>query len=215
MLLKECVGKCIFLENKVSTLEKQRKVTYKFKSNYHPSQFKYLQAFEKDLFNISNSLKFRPVHNDFQQTMKKDIAQIKSSNDVFIFTDKTNNFYKSSPGEYQKLLLNNITKSYQKSTERLEKAANMEANHISKKLKLNNRIECLTKNSAFVSLKDHKPNFQSSVPCQFINPSKSDIRKINKSILDRIKQSLRNKLQFNQWKSSENVLNWFRKIMCL
>ena len=40
---------------------------------------------------MANSLKFRPVHNDFQQRMKKDIAQIKSSNDVFIFTDKSNN----------------------------------------------------------------------------------------------------------------------------
>ena len=68
------------------------------------------------------------------------------------------------------------------------------------------------KNPAFISLKDHKPNFQSSLPCQLVNPSKSDISKISKSILDRINQNWRNKLQFNQWKNLENVIDWFKKI---
>ena len=88
----------------------------------------------------------------------------------------------------------------------------MEAKHISKKLELDNRIECLAKNPAFISLKDHKPSFQSSLPSRLITPSKSDIGKLSKSILDRINQNLRNKLQFNQWKNSENVIGWFKKI---
>ena len=73
-------------------------------------------------------------------------------------------------------------------------------------------MECLAKNPAFISLKDHKPNFQSSLLCCLINPSKSDIGKISKSILDRINQNLRSKLHFNQWKNSENVIDWFKKI---
>ena len=90
--------------------------------------------------------------------MKEDVAHIKSSNDILIFADKTNNLYKTSEEEYKKLLFNNITKSYRKSTKRLEKAINMEAKHISKKLELSNRVECLAENTAFISLKDHKPN---------------------------------------------------------
>ena len=170
-----------FMEHKGSNLEKPGKETYGFKSKYHPTQCKYLEAFEKDLFNIANSLKFRPIHNHFQETMKEDITQIKSSCDIFIFADKTKNLYKSPPEEYKKLLFNNITKSYRKSIKGLEKAINMKAKHISEKLELNNRIECLAKNLVFISLKDHKPNFQSSLPCGLINPSKSDIGKINKS----------------------------------
>ena len=81
--------------------------------------------------------------------MKEDIVQIKSSPDVFTFADKTNNIYQTSPQEYQKLLFNNVTKSYQKSTERLEKAINIEAKQISKKLDLDNRLECLGKNPEF------------------------------------------------------------------
>ena len=114
--------------------------------------------------------------------MKEDVAHIKSSNDILIFADKTNNLYKTSEEEYKKLLFNNITKSYRKSTKRLEKAINMEAKHISKKLELDNRIECLVKNTAFISLKDHKPNFQSSLPCRLINPSKIKIGKTSKCL---------------------------------
>ena len=84
--------------------------------------------------------------------MKEDIAQIKSCYDIFIFANKTNNLYKSLPEEYKKLLFTNVTKSYRKSTKRLEKAINMEAKHISKKLELDNRIECLAKNPALVGV---------------------------------------------------------------
>ena len=133
------------MENKAATLKEPHKETYGFKSKHHPSQSKYLQAFEKDLFNTANSLKFRPMHNPFQQTIKEDIAQIKSSHDVFIFANKTNNLYKSSPEEYKKLLFDNITKSYRSSTKRLEKAINMEAKHLFKKLELDNESNAVQK----------------------------------------------------------------------
>ena len=93
------------MENKATTLEHLRKETYGFNSKHHPVQSKYLEAFEKDLFNIAKSLKFRRVRNDFQQKMKEDIAQIKSSNDVFIFAEKTKNLYRSSPEEYKNCYL--------------------------------------------------------------------------------------------------------------
>ena len=65
--------------------------------------------------------------------MKSDISEIKSSPNVSIFADKTSNIYKASLREYNKLLTDNITKSYKKSTDRLEKAINMEAKNITKK----------------------------------------------------------------------------------
>ena len=65
--------------------------------------------------------------------MKSDISEIKSSPNVFIFADKTSNIYKTTPREYNKLLKDNITKSCKKSTDRLEKAINMEAKDIAKK----------------------------------------------------------------------------------
>ena len=64
-LLKQCVGKRIFfMENKAATLKDPSKETYGFESKHHASQSKYLEAFEKDFFNMANSLKFRYVRND-------------------------------------------------------------------------------------------------------------------------------------------------------
>ena len=61
--------------------------------------------------------------------MKSDILDIKSSLNVLIHADKTSNLYKAAPQEY-KLLKDYITKSYKKSTDRLEKAINMETKNI-------------------------------------------------------------------------------------
>ena len=78
---------------------------------------------------------------------------------MFTFADKTINTYKAPPREYNKLLKDNIAKSYKKSTDRLEKAISMEAKNIAKKIQLSDRIDCLAKTPAFITLKDHKDNF--------------------------------------------------------
>ena len=115
--------------------------------------------------------------------MKSDISEIKSSPNVFIFADKTSNIYKAAPREYNKLLKDNITKSYKKLTDRLQKSINMEAKNIAKKIQLSDRIECLVKTPTFITLKDHKDNFQSSLHFPLVNPSKSELGKVSNSIL--------------------------------
>ena len=54
------------MENKAANSEETWKETYGFKSKHHPSQCKYLEEFEKDLFKIASSPKFRPTHNPAQ-----------------------------------------------------------------------------------------------------------------------------------------------------
>ena len=61
----------------------------------------------------------------FKKKKKSNILDIKSSTDVLIFADETSNTYQATLKEYNKLLKDNITKSYKKSTDRLEKAINM------------------------------------------------------------------------------------------
>ena len=53
--------------------------------------------------------------------MKSGTLDIKSSPNVLIFANKTSNIYKAAPQEHNKLLKDNITKSYKKSTDTLEK----------------------------------------------------------------------------------------------
>ena len=45
-----------------------------------------------------------------------------------------------------------------------------------------------------------------------INPSKSEIGKISKSILDKINNALAEKTNASQWKNSANTIKWFKSI---
>ena len=60
------------------------------------------------------------------------------------------------------------------------------------------RVECLAKNPAFITLKDHKENFQANLTCNLINPSKSELRKVSKVKLEKINQALIKHLDVNQ-----------------
>ena len=86
----------------------------------------------------------------------------------------------------------------------------MEARNIAKKLDLVERMECIAKNTAFITLKHHKENFQASLPCRLINPSKSELGKVSKVKLEKINQALIKHLDVNQWKISSTVIDWFK-----
>lgn len=62
----------------------------------------------------------------------------------------------------------------------------LEAQEIARKLHLDDRVNTTAKREAFLTLKDHKPNFANNPTCRLINPAKSEIGKISKQILDRI-----------------------------
>ena len=61
----------------------------------------------------------------------------------------------------------------------------------------------------FISLKDHKENFQNNLTVRLINPAKNELGKISKVILDRINKNIRENLQLNQWKITFTVIHWF------
>ena len=64
----------------------------------------------------------------------------------------------------------------------------------------------------FFTLKDHKENFQNNPTVRLINPAKNEIGRISKVILDKINSSLIEQLKVNQWKNTQNVIEWFTKI---
>ena len=68
------------------------------------------------------------------------------------------------------------------------------------------------KNDAFITLKDHKPNFENNPKTRLINPAKNEIGRISKVILEQINYKLRQALKVNQWRSTSDVLDWFSKI---
>ena len=131
---------------------------------------------------------------------------------LFIPADKSNYLYKVSKDTYSKLLQDNITKSYKKSNVSVINNINKEAKVIAAELKLDDRIEQFNQREAFVTLKDHKVNFQNDPKCRLINPAKSEIGIISKHYLELINSKIREKIQVNQWCNTKSVIEWFKAI---
>ena len=98
---------------------------------------------------------------------------------------------------YNDLLQKNITKTYKKATPDTADSIELKAKDIAKKLQLDSSINTTAKREAFITLKDHKTNFANNPTCRLINPTKSEIGKISKQLLDRINTTLVSKLKLN------------------
>ena len=157
-------------------------------------------------------IKFRKTGNDFQNALNKDIERIRRSKSVFVPADKTRNLYELEPELHGKLMRDNITKTYKVAPDSAYSDINIEAKHLATSLGVADRMDTLAQSQAFVTLKDHKDGFRANLPCRLINPAKSEMGKASKRILDRISNDVRGKLNLNQWKNSNDVIEWFRSI---
>ena len=140
------------------------------------------------------------------------MKKINSSPNIFIFADKTRNIYEASLDTYNKLLHDNITKTYKHGSEDTIDEIDSELKDISNNLGIGDKIEKMKKREAFISLKDHKENFENKPKCRLINPAKSESGKLRKIILDEINSNLRQKLNLNQWRNTKQVIEWFGNI---
>ena len=127
------------------------------------------------LNDLVGNIEFKRANRVFQNQLNKDIKMINKDPLLFIPADKSNNLYKVSKDTYSKLLQDNITKLYKKSNVTLINNINKQAKAITSELNLDNRIEQLNQLEAFVTLKNHKENFQNDLKCRLINPDKSKI----------------------------------------
>ena len=83
---------------------------------------------------------------------------------------------------------------------------------LASELDISGRVDRTSENPAFITLKDHKPNFENHPKCRLINPSKSSLGKVSKVILDRINNDIRDQVHVNQWRNSTDVISWFINI---
>ena len=63
-----------------------------------------------------------------------------------------------------------------------------------------------------MTLKDHKEIYRSKPRCRLINPNKSEIERISKSILDKINTEIRRKTDLVQWKDPEEMIDSFTNL---
>ena len=210
-VIKRMRWKAFYFEQS-DTHNNSKNIYYGLTSDKTPPPMKLLELFEKDLFKIVEKIKFRKINCEFQDKLNSDIKGIKSSRKTLTPADKTSNFYKITKEKYEQLLHNSITKTYKKANSNVTKTINEQGKKIANKKNILDRIQVNGKEECFITLKDHKPNFENNVTARLINPAKNEIGRISKVILQNINKELRSKLQLQQWNNTAAVINWFKKI---
>lgn len=199
-----------FLNGESNTKEKNN---YGFKSQKTPPRNKLLENFEQDLLDIINKIKFRRITDNFQKKLADEVKEIKNSKQILVRADKTTNIYKIDPTDYEKMLGNNIHNKYKIDTNNNnEYIINKEAKRITDHLKISDRVGKLQRSNAYILLKDHKSNFDNKPTARLINPTKTEIGKISKRILEKINERTKKFYGLNQWINTKEALQWFEAI---
>ena len=207
--LKRMRWKALAFDGKIKPSTKN---TYGFATSYFPDACSDLAQFEKDLMNLVRSIEFRPVHNEFQKRMRTHVSKTKESGQVIVSADKSPNLYMMDKDTYKSHLLNTITSTYKKTTLGKVVDINQSAYECSAALDLEKRMEKLQTPEAYITVKDHKANFHSNPSFRLINPSKTDVGRVSKQMLDGINKGVLSHVQANQWKNTKSVINWFSNI---
>ena len=190
----------------------QSKPTFGFKSGNSPPIIKELIDFEEDLWKLIKNLEFRDNSCKTQNEWAKDVEKMKESNKIIVAGDKSTSYYLFEQDDYQKLLRDKVTTTYSRCDSNEVDESDKKAAVLAERLGLENRIEKFTPAPCFLTLKDHKKNFEINKPTRPINPAKPQIGKISKSILEGMVQEIQIKLNINQWRSTQDVLAWFEGI---
>ena len=199
-------------ENDTSSDEEHPQESYGFRTDKVPPRNKELDPFENDLTDMMSRITFKPKKNSFRNKLYHDVKKIKKSKKLLVAADKTTNMYCMDKENYNKLLLENISKDYKKTDVSVCVDINKEANKIAQTLNLENKMEALAEKDAYITLKDHKENFYNKPKCRLINPTKSELGAVSSKKIKEINSSLRRKLKIKQWINTENALDWFKNI---
>ena len=193
-------------------LDSTRQETYGFTSCKCPPTVEELSDFENELLFFVKNIEFRNINNSFQKNLNDDIKRINTPKKVLVKADKSRNIYQLDKDDYKKYLRENITRTYKKLANKRLNPVNKQAKKIAEKLNVDDRIEKIQKSEACITVKDHKTVFPNNPSFRLINPSKSNIGKISKKILDKINQKVIQETKVNQWKNTNAVIAWFSKV---
>ena len=80
-------------------------------SNESAPQINEMKFFEEDVARMVSSNEFKHVEDPFLNNIAEDLKQVNSSQNVFVFANKTRNLYETAPDEYNKLVSKKITKT--------------------------------------------------------------------------------------------------------
>ena len=133
-VIKRMRWKALFFLNPKADQQQTNK--FNLKSRKCPPPVDELKPFEEDMFQLVDNVTFKQVRNAFQDKLKRDVKCINSSKNVLVFADKTRNVYEMGKDQYEKLLRENITKTYRKADDSTEENIGHELKDITNKLEV-------------------------------------------------------------------------------
>ncbi|GFR95821.1 hypothetical protein ElyMa_002704600 [Elysia marginata] len=105
-----------FLNPDIKCREKE---TYGFNSSNPPPAIQELKEFENELTELMSNIKFKKASiSSFQKRLKKDIDNIKKDDHLYVPADKSSNFYRLKPAQYEYPLNKAIQKEYKKADQK-------------------------------------------------------------------------------------------------
>ena len=158
------------------------------------------------------NVSFRKTTNALQERLKKDCKDLSKMDKILVPADKTFNFYRVEKEQYKSLLMKNINNEYHKDKNSTLEDINDESKKIATSLGIEDRVFAYPRRSCFGNLKDHKNTFESNPTTRLLNPASNHLGKISKKIVEKICNVLREKLAVTQWKSTKDVITWFKGI---
>ena len=121
-------------------------------------------------------------------------------------------YYQLTKAEYDHMINNVITSKYRKASNNIKKQISTDEKQILKNREELNRLEINGENNSFITLKDHKENFNNNPTVRLINPAKNESGHISKAILDATNKNIREAMGLNQWRNTNTVIDWFKSI---
>ena len=91
------------------------------------------------------------------------------------FADKTTKIYCLTREEYEKILNDSISATYKKASSNIKKKITAAGKRVLRYNKVLKRMQTNGENNCFISLKDHKENFQNNPTVRLINPAKNEL----------------------------------------
>ena len=73
-------------------------------------------------------------------------------------------------------------------------------------------MQIFTPGEARFTYKDHKNGTNGKIPSRLLNPAKTHVGKLSQDILREKITELRGRLKLNHWKSTNEVLEWFKTL---
>ena len=189
------------------------KETYGFPSCKAPPRLEELREFEKDLALFVKNIKFREKNSKFMSLLDKEVKKIKRHKNLIIPADKTNNKFSVKPEDYLKMVQKEVERDYKKESVENVKAVTEEHRKIASDLGIADRMFKTTAREAFVTIKDHKEDFETNPKLRLLNPAKHEPGRVAMQILDKIVKNVReHSTHLKQATCTKDVLIWFNSI---